>query len=101
MGMLIDGQWQDISYDTKSTNGRFVRSESQFRNWITKDGKAGPTGEGGFKAEPGRYHLYASYACPWVHRTLIYRSLKRLESMIDVSFVHWFMDKDQGHLIKI
>lgn len=94
MGMLVEGTWQDKWYDTKSTGGRFERSQSKFRNWITPDGAKGPTGEAGFKAEPGRYHLYASYACPWVHRVLIYRSIKGLESMIDVSFVHWFMDKN-------
>ncbi len=94
MGMLVDGQWQDVWYDTKTTGGRFVRSESQFRHWVTADGSAGPTGEAGFKAEAGRYHLYASYACPWVHRVLIYRALKGLENMIDVSFVHWLMRGD-------
>ncbi|MEM9668064.1 MAG: glutathione S-transferase family protein [Pseudomonadota bacterium] len=95
MGLLIDGIWQDKWYDTKESGGRFVRSEAQFRNWITTDGSPGPSGKGRFKAEPGRYHLYASYACPWVHRTLIYRTLKGLENMIDVSFVHWFM-ADKG-----
>lgn len=91
MGLLIDGKWHDKWYDTKSTGGKFERSVSQFRNWITKDGSAGATGKAGFKAESGRYHLYASYACPWVHRVLIYRKLKGLENMIDVSFVHWYM----------
>lgn len=95
MGLLVDGVWHDQWYDTKETGGRFVRSDSQFRNWITPDGSAGPTGTGGFKAEPNRYHLYVCYACPWAHRTLIYRSLKGLSSMIDVSFVHWFM-ADKG-----
>lgn len=94
MGMLVDGKWHDVWYDTQSTGGRFVRSEAQFRNWITRDGSAGPTGKAGFEAQPGRYHLYASYACPWVHRVLIYRVLKGLEGMIGVSFVHWLMDKD-------
>lgn len=94
MGRLINGQWQDIWYDTKSTGGRFQRSEAQFRHWITADGSAGPSGKAGFKAESGRYHLYASYACPWVHRVLIFRTLKGLEKHIDVSFVHWLMDKD-------
>lgn len=91
MGLLIDGQWQDKWYDTSSTGGHFKRTEAVFRHWITADGSAGPTGNAGFKAESGRYHLYASYACPWVHRVLIYRALKGLESMIDVSFVHWYM----------
>jgi len=94
MGLLIDGQWQDLWYDTKSSGGRFIRSESQFRHWVTVDGQPGPTGEAGFKAEKDRYHLYVSYACPWAHRTLIYRALKGLEEIISVSFVHWLMDKD-------
>ncbi|MEE9571039.1 MAG: glutathione S-transferase family protein [Gammaproteobacteria bacterium] len=91
MGLLIDGQWHDRWYDTKATEGRFVRTEAQFRSWITADGSAGPSGDGGFKAEPGRYHLYVSYACPWAHRTLIYRVLKGLEDMISLSVVDWFM----------
>ena len=95
MGLLVDGQWQDKWYDTKSTGGRFKRQESQFRNWITPDGSPGPTGEGGFKAEPGRYHLYVSLACPWAHRTLIFRKLKGLEQMISLSVVHWAM-LDEG-----
>ena len=95
MGLLVDGQWQDKWYDTDSSGGRFKRSEAGFRHWITADGSAGPSGKAGFAAKEGRYHLYASYACPWVHRALIYRSLKGLESIIDVSFVHWFMG-DEG-----
>ena len=95
MGLLVDGEWRDQWYNTESTGGRFVRQASVFRNWITADGNSGPTGVGGFKAEPGRYHLYVSYACPWAHRTLIFRGLKGLESMIDISVVHWFMG-DQG-----
>lgn len=91
MGLLVDGKWQDKWYDTDGNEGKFKRSESQFRNWVTADGEPGPTGEGGFKAEPGRYHLYVSLACPWAHRTLIFRHLKGLESMIDVSVVNWFM----------
>lgn len=94
MGLLVDGVWKDQWYDTKSTGGRFVRTEAQFRNWITPDGAPGPSGVGGFKAEPGRYHLYVSYACPWAHRTLIYRALKGLEGMIDVSAVHWLMREE-------
>src|SRR6185312_17078815 len=81
-------------YDTSSTGGRFVRQSSTFRNWVTPDGAPGPTGAGGFKAEPGRYHLYVSLACPWAHRTLIFRKLKRLEPMIALSVVHWLMEKD-------
>ncbi len=91
MGLLVDGEWVDQWYDTKKSSGRFVRANASFRNWITPDGAPGPSGEGGFKAEPGRYHLYVSYACPWAHRTLIYRSLKGLGDMIDVSVVHWYM----------
>ena len=91
MGLLVDGVWHDRWYDTKKSGGRFVRSQSQFRNWITADGRAGPSGDGGFKAEPGRYHLYISYACPWAHRTLIVRALKGLQDMISVSPVDAFM----------
>ncbi|MEK1948143.1 MAG: glutathione S-transferase family protein [Ensifer adhaerens] len=87
MGRLVDGVWQDVWYDTAATKGHFKRSESQFRNWITADGSAGPSGEGGFKAEAGRYHLYVSLACPWAHRTLIFRKLKKLEDLISVSIV--------------
>jgi glutathionyl-hydroquinone reductase len=94
MGMLVDGKWHDVWYDTTATGGRFVRSDSQFRNWITVDGSAGPTGEAGFKAEPGRYHLYVSLACPWAHRVLIMRALKELEEMIPISVVHWLMVED-------
>ncbi len=95
MGLLIDGQWHDQWYDTESTGGRFVRQASQFRNWVTADGQPGPTGDGGFAAEPGRYHLYVSYACPWAHRTLIFRALKGLTAAISLSVVHWYMG-EQG-----
>lgn len=91
MGLLVKGQWVDQWYDTDSNDGKFARSESQFRNWITADGSAGPTGDSGFKAEAGRYHLYVSLACPWAHRTLIFRKLKGLESMISVSVVNPLM----------
>ncbi|MGO9545242.1 MAG: glutathione S-transferase family protein [Rhodomicrobium sp.] len=91
MGLLVDGVWQDRWYETAASGGRFIRSESQFRNWITADGSPGPSGRGGFKAEPGRYHLYVSLACPWAHRTLIFRALKGLESFISVSVVNWLM----------
>ncbi|MBP2548842.1 putative glutathione S-transferase [Neorhizobium galegae] len=91
MGMLVDGVWQDVWYDTKSTGGKFQRSQSQFRNWVTADGSAGETGKAGFKAEAGRYHLYVSLACPWAHRTLIFRRLKKLEALISVSVVHPLM----------
>ena len=91
MGLLQDGKWVDQWYDTESTGGRFVRKLPQFRSWITADGTAGPTGDSGFKAETDRYHLYVSLACPWAHRTLIYRALKGLEKMIPISVVHWYM----------
>ncbi len=101
MGMLVDGKWQDQWYDTQKTGGAFKRSEAKFRNWITKDGRAGPSGEDGFAAESGRYHLYVSYACPWAHRTLIFRALKGLAPHIGVSVVHpdmlgdgWTFDSD-------
>ena len=101
MGRLVDGVWHDIGYETAKHGGRFVRSDSVFRNWITPDGAPGPTGEGGFAAESGRYHLYVSYACPWAHRTLIFRALKGLEDHIGVSVVHpdmlsdgWTLDDD-------
>ena len=95
MGLLQEGKWVDQWYDTKSTGGRFQRTTAQFRNWITEDGTAGPTGNGGFNAEQGRYHLYVSSACPWAHRTVIFRTLKGLEPMISISIVHWYM-VDQG-----
>ena len=94
MGLLNNGIWQDKWYDTDSTGGRFERHESQFRNWITPDGSAGPDGKAGFKAEAGRYHLYVAYACPWAHRALVFRKLKGLEDMIDVSYTHWFMGEN-------
>ena len=80
-----------MSVKLKTEEGEFIRSESSFRNWVTKDGSAGPGGEGGFAAEPDRYHLYVSYACPWAHRTLIFRVLKGLEDIISVSVVHPLM----------
>ena len=91
MGLLQEGKWVDQWYDTKASDGHFVRKSAQFRNWITPDGAAGPTGKGGFKAEAGRYHLYVSLACPWAHRTLIFRALKGLEDLISLSVVHWYM----------
>lgn len=94
MGLLVDGEWRDQWYDTKSTGGKFKRRESSFRNWITPDGSAGPTGKAGFKAEPGRYHLYVSFACPWAHRTLIFRQLKGLQSEISVDVVHYHMGEN-------
>jgi len=101
MGLLIDGEWHDKWYDTKESDGAFKRQESNFRNWVTPDGGAGPSGKAGFKAEAGRYHLYVSHACPWAHRALIFRALKGLDELIDVSVVHpdmlsdgWTFDTD-------
>ncbi|MBL4851827.1 MAG: glutathione S-transferase family protein [Gammaproteobacteria bacterium] len=91
MGLLVNGQWHDKWYDTKESEGKFMRSKAQFRNWVTQDGSAGPSGKTGFQAEAGRYHLYVSYACPWAHRTLIFRKLKGLEGMVSLSVVNWFM----------
>jgi putative glutathione S-transferase len=88
MGQLVDGVWHDVWYDTKTSGGAFVRSTAKFRNWITAGGQAGPTGESGFQAQSGRYHLYISNACPWAHRTMVFRALKDLTSHIDVSVVH-------------
>lgn len=104
MGQLIDGKWSDQWYDTKKTGGKFVRTQSGFRNWVTADGSPGPSGEGGFVAEANRYHLYVSLACPWAHRTLVLRKLKDLENLISVSIVSpkmpdetgWSFKKDEG-----
>lgn len=91
MGLLQNGQWVDQWYETKNSGGEFRRQDSRFRNWVTADGQAGPTGESGFTAEKGRYHLYVSLACPWAHRTLIFRKLKQLEDYIDVTVVDAIM----------
>ena len=88
MGQLVDGVWHDEWYDTDSTGGRFQRTTTSWRNWVTPDGQPGPSGKGGFAAQSGRYHLYVSYACPWAHRALIYRAIKGLGPHIDVSVVH-------------
>lgn len=103
MGLLINGRWHDQWYNTEKNNGKFVRSQSQFRNWITPTGEAGPTGQSGFRAEKDRYHLYVSLACPWAHRTLIFRRLKKLEEYITVSIVSpnmleqgWALDGEYG-----
>ena len=94
MGELIDGRWVRTGFETVVVDGTVKRKPSIFRNWVTADGSAGPTGEAGFKAEAGRYHLYVSLACPWAHRTLILRKLKGLESLIGLSVVHWHMGED-------
>lgn len=91
MGLLVDGVWQDDIPRTQ--DGRFIRPTTQFRNWVTPDGSPGPSGEGGFEAGPGRYHLYVSLACPWAHRTIIFRKLKRLETVVGLSVV----SPEMGH----
>jgi len=103
MGLLVNGKWQDKWYDTDASGGEFKREEAQLRNWVTADGSAGPDGKGGFPAQPDRYHLYVSLACPWAHRTLIMRHLKGLEDLISVSVVSpdmlkhgWTFDRDAG-----
>ncbi|MDQ2090765.1 glutathione S-transferase family protein [Marimonas arenosa] len=94
MGQLVDGTWTTGWYDTKKSGGAFKRTTAGFRNWITPDGAPGPSGEGGFAAESGRYHMYVSYACPWAHRTLIFRALKGLAPHVGVSVVHPDMLED-------
>jgi putative glutathione S-transferase len=93
MGYLLDGVWREDALPNDE-RGRFIRQASKFHNWITSDGSPGPTGEGGFKAEAGRYHLYISLACPWAHRTLIFRALKQLENEISLSIVDPIMGAD-------
>jgi putative glutathione S-transferase len=102
MGLLVGGVWHDTWYDTKSAGGKFERSQAKFRNWITADGSAGPSGISGFKAETGRYHMYVSDACPWAHRALIFRQIKDLSDHITISTVHpdmlsdgWSFEKDE------
>ncbi len=94
MGLLIDGQWQTQDAMPTGEGGKFERSAAKFRNWITADGAAGPSGEAGFAAASGRYLLYVSHACPWAHRTMIMRKLKGLEAMIDVAVVNWYMGEN-------
>lgn len=91
MSLVVQGKLRSDWLEAETEAGEFVRHDSQFRNWITPQGDAGPSGEAGFAAEPGRYHLYISYACPWAHRTLIFRKLKNLESLIGVSVVNPYM----------
>ncbi|MEM7466989.1 MAG: glutathione S-transferase family protein [Pseudomonadota bacterium] len=95
MGLLVDGQWHDQWYSTAESGGRFIRSEAQYRHWITANGDAGPSGDSGFKAEAGRYHLYISHACPWAHRVVIFRAIKGLNEHISLSVVNWYMG-DKG-----
>ena len=94
MGFLRDGAWRDDAGELAGADGRFVRTETRFRNWITADGAPGPSGVGGFRAESGRYHLYVSLACPWAHRTLIFRALKGLEDHVSVDVLHPVMNQD-------
>ncbi|MGB8430815.1 MAG: glutathione S-transferase family protein, partial [Pseudolabrys sp.] len=101
MGLLVDGVWQDDVSRTK--DGHFVRPTTLFRSWVTPDASAGPSGEDGFAAEPGRYHLYVSLACPWAHRTIIFRKIKALENVISLSAVSpnmgregWTFNKSEG-----
>ena len=94
MGKLVEGVWHDVWYQTEKHNGRYERQDSLFRNWVTTDGSAGPSGESGYKAEAGRYHLYVSLACPWAHRTIIMRKLKGLKDMISMSVVNSLMGPD-------
>jgi putative glutathione S-transferase len=91
MGLLQQGKWVDQWYDTDNRGGQFRRQDSRFRNWLTPNGESGPNGEAGFKAEPGRYQLYVSLACPWAHRTLIFRQLKQLQDYIEVTVVEPIM----------
>lgn len=88
MGYLINGEWHDKWRDTQAKDGSFVRPDAKIRNWITPTGEPGPTGDGGFRAEAGRYHLYIAQSCPWAHRTMIFRRIKGLEDMISVSVVN-------------
>ncbi|MYB33967.1 MAG: glutathione S-transferase family protein [Gammaproteobacteria bacterium] len=103
MGLLVNGKWTNQWYNTKESGGIFEREAAQLRNWVTSDGRAGPSGVAGFPAESGRYHLYVSLACPWAHRTLIFRRLKQLTDHISVSVVSpdmlehgWIFNSDQG-----
>jgi len=91
MGDFFRGTWRADADFPHDKTGHFVRPDAPFRNWVTASGEAGPSGASGFKAEPGRYHLIVSLACPWAHRTLIFRRLKGLESMISLSVVHWLL----------
>jgi putative glutathione S-transferase len=93
MGYMLDGKWSDDDRIPTDQRGAFVRADSRFRSWVTADGSAGPSGNSGFKAEPGRYHLFVSYSCPWAHRTIIFRKLKKLEGVVSMSLA----DKPKAH----
>ena len=97
MSLMINGKSRDDWLESEQADGEFMRKDSQFRHWITPDGSAGPGGQGGFRAEPNRYHLYVSLACPWAHRTLIFRELKGLKDIISVDIVHPHMGVDGWH----
>jgi len=88
MGYLISGEWQDKWRDTQASDGSFIRPDAKIRNWVTTTGEPGPTGDGGFRAEPDRYRLYIAHSCPWAHRAMIFRHLKGLTDMIDVAVVN-------------
>ncbi|MEZ5670322.1 MAG: glutathione S-transferase family protein [Alphaproteobacteria bacterium] len=94
MGLLVDGVWRDRWYETDKSGGRFERPQTRFRDWVTADGTGAPAGRKAYPAAAGRYHLYVSLACPWAHRTLIARALKRLEGAVSVSVVDPFMGAD-------
>lgn len=94
MGLLIEGQWRVDGRFPTDASGRFLHRETQLRNWVTPDGAPGPSGAGGFAAEPGRYHLYVSYACPWAHGALIAHKLKGLGELVPVSVLHWLLGQD-------
>src|SRR5438874_13608430 len=104
MGLLIDGVWHEQEPDPSKTEGRFVRQDTAFRNWVTPDGRPGSSGHDGFAAQAGRYHLYVSWACPWAHRTIIVRKLKKLERVIGMTVVDpirdergWAFREGPGH----
>ena len=96
MGVMVEGIWRKDDGFPADATGRFTRPASPLRNWITPAGAPGPSGRGGFAAEPGRYHLYVSLACPWAHRTLIFRTLKGLEDAIGLSVVHLRRSRDRA-----
>jgi putative glutathione S-transferase len=85
MGFFVEGVWHEDTPENRHERGRFVRTPSRYRNWITADGSAGPSGEGGFPAAAGRYHLYVAHACPWAYRTTLFRKLKKLDDVISIT----------------